>query len=199
MEIIVMRKIELINKLKKGFTLAEALVTIGIIGAVAAIGVPVLMQGASDAETVARVKKSYEVLSQGYYSVVAENKNLPVYMWSGDICSGIFADMKGSGANGLYTTSDGINYHCQVENNNVTITVDTNGNKGPNAGGQDVFTFVSDANSLSLVPLGNSAGGFATCQTAAGIECTGWVIKHGNLKYLECPNELQWDGNYNCQ
>ena len=197
MEIIVMRKIELINKLKKGFTLAEALVTIGIIGAVAAIGVPVLMQGASDAETVARVKKSYEVLSQGYYSVAAENKGLPMYMWSGDICSGIFADMKGSNANGVFTTSDGINYNCAEANNGVTITVDTNGNKSPNAGGQDVFVFLS--NGLSLEPQGNNATAFATCQTTVGTICTGWVIKHGNLKYLECPNDLEWDGNYNCQ
>ena len=49
---------------RKAFTLAEVLVTIGIIGVVASLTMPTLMQNSGRKETSARLKKFYSVFSQ---------------------------------------------------------------------------------------------------------------------------------------
>ena len=59
--------------MKKGFTLAEVLITIGIIGVVAALTLPPLIQDYREQATVTRVKKFYSVFSQAYAMAVQEN------------------------------------------------------------------------------------------------------------------------------
>jgi len=51
---------------KKGFTLAEVLITLGIIGVVAALTMPSLIAKYKEKATVVKVKKAYSVLSQAY-------------------------------------------------------------------------------------------------------------------------------------
>ena len=53
-------------KKKKAFTLAEVLITLGIIGVVAALTLPAIVQKNYEKETVARVKKAYSILQQAY-------------------------------------------------------------------------------------------------------------------------------------
>ena len=55
------------------FTLAEVLITLGIIGVVAAMTMPVLIQNHQEKVTVTRLKKAYSILSQAYMSSSAEN------------------------------------------------------------------------------------------------------------------------------
>ena len=50
--------------MKKGFTIAEVLITLGIIGIIAAITLPTVINNAKERETVAKVKKFYSVMSQ---------------------------------------------------------------------------------------------------------------------------------------
>lgn len=50
------------KKIKKGFTLAEVLITLGIIGVVAALTIPGLLNKSNDTETVARLKKGYSTI-----------------------------------------------------------------------------------------------------------------------------------------
>ncbi|MBR1754184.1 type II secretion system protein, partial [bacterium] len=57
----------------RGFTLAEVLITLGIIGVVAALTIPTLMQKTHDREVVAAVKKNASVFSQAFESAVAEH------------------------------------------------------------------------------------------------------------------------------
>ena len=57
---------------KKAFTLAEVLITLGIIGVVAAISIPTLMQNANEKDTVAKVQKAYNVMSNAYKLAIAE-------------------------------------------------------------------------------------------------------------------------------
>ena len=59
--------------LKNGFTLAEVLITLVIIGIIAAITIPSLMNKTNEQDTVVAVKKAYSVLGQAYQRVVAEN------------------------------------------------------------------------------------------------------------------------------
>ncbi len=62
--------------MKKGFTLAEVLITLGIIGVVAALTLPSLIQNYKEQATVTRVKKFYSVFSQAYAMAVQENGTL---------------------------------------------------------------------------------------------------------------------------
>ncbi len=50
----------------KAFTLAEVLITLGIIGAVAAMTLPAIIQKKNNIETVTRLKKAYSMLNQAF-------------------------------------------------------------------------------------------------------------------------------------
>jgi prepilin-type N-terminal cleavage/methylation domain-containing protein len=52
--------------MKKGFTLAEVLITLGIIGVVAALTIPGLVASYQEKVTVTKLKKLYTTLSQAY-------------------------------------------------------------------------------------------------------------------------------------
>lgn len=52
------------KKEKSAFTLAEVLITLGVIGVVAALTMPALMQHNKKVETTARLKKFYSMMSQ---------------------------------------------------------------------------------------------------------------------------------------
>lgn len=62
-----------INVKRYGFTLAEVLITLGIIGVVAALTIPVLVQNADERATVSALKKSYSTLSNAYKLAEQEN------------------------------------------------------------------------------------------------------------------------------
>ncbi len=59
--------------LHPAMTLAEVLITLGIIGVVAAMTIPALIQNTRDQQTVVAVKKAYSVLSSAFTSAVQEN------------------------------------------------------------------------------------------------------------------------------
>lgn len=61
------------NNKQKAFTLAEVLITLGIIGVVAALTIPVLIQNADERATVTALKKTYSVLSSAYSLAVQDN------------------------------------------------------------------------------------------------------------------------------
>ena len=62
------------NSLKKSaFTLAEVLITLGIIGVVAVITLPSLIQRNIEKQRVAQLKKAYSELSQAYNLAITEN------------------------------------------------------------------------------------------------------------------------------
>lgn len=61
------------NRLYFAFTLAEVLVTLGIIGIVAAMTIPTLMQNSQDAQTKSAIKEAYRTLSQAITQVSNDN------------------------------------------------------------------------------------------------------------------------------
>lgn len=61
---------------KVGFTLAEVLITLGIIGVVAAMTIPTLMQKYYEKQTVAKLKETYSILSQALKSA-SQEEGLP--------------------------------------------------------------------------------------------------------------------------
>lgn len=54
-----------------GFTLAEVLITLGIIGVVSAITMPVLINNFQEKVTITRLKQAYSILSQAYTNITA--------------------------------------------------------------------------------------------------------------------------------
>ena len=64
------------TKMRFGFTLAEVLITLGIIGVVAAITIPTLMQKYYEKQTVAKLKETYSILSQALKSA-SQEEGLP--------------------------------------------------------------------------------------------------------------------------
>lgn len=69
-----------LNKKISGFTLAEVLITLGIIGVVAALTIPVLMNYYAKNSTVTKLQKSYTILSQAIK--LSEQDNGPTSQWS---------------------------------------------------------------------------------------------------------------------
>lgn len=61
------------NKVNKAFTLAEVLVTLAIIGIVAAMSIPSLVNSTGSSETVAKVRKYQSVFSQAAKRYMADN------------------------------------------------------------------------------------------------------------------------------
>jgi len=62
--------------MRKAFTLAEILITLGIIGVVAAITMPTLIANYQKTVTVNQLKKVYSVLNQAYQKGILENGNV---------------------------------------------------------------------------------------------------------------------------
>lgn len=62
--------------MKKGFTLAEVLITLGIIGIIAALTFPALIQKYKEKQTITSLKKVYSILSQAILSAEAEKGEL---------------------------------------------------------------------------------------------------------------------------
>ncbi len=67
-----------LNK-KTAFTLAEVLITLAIIGVVAAMTIPTLVQNYNERVTVTKVKKTYSMLTQAFKLAMYENGT--VDMW----------------------------------------------------------------------------------------------------------------------
>ena len=75
------------NKRKFGFTLAEVLITLGIIGVVAAITIPTVINKTRNIETISRLKKIYSVLSQALNNAKAQDTDFSDFVIKNDLDS----------------------------------------------------------------------------------------------------------------
>jgi len=66
----------------KGFTLAEILITLTVIGVVAALTIPTLLQNTNQAELKAAWKKTYGDISQATLSIMNDNGGTVAYAFS---------------------------------------------------------------------------------------------------------------------
>ena len=69
-------------RLKKGFTLAEILIVLMVIGVIATMTVPSMMKGVQEAQYKTAVKKAYNTLSNMTAKFAVEGK-MPVYNATG--------------------------------------------------------------------------------------------------------------------
>ena len=142
-----------------GFTLSEVLITLVIIGIIAGLTVPVLIQHHKRIETAAKLKKFYSALAQaiklaeieygipskqfytGQYSLELWNKYIQKYLPIGERID-IVDDRSGY----IYPFNDGTGLTeigsdlCSGQRGNG-YEIDINGEKGPNEPGRDRFAF----------------------------------------------------------
>ena len=216
-------------KRKSAFTLAEVLITLGIIGFVAAITLPVLISKYNEQAWLTAFKKSYSVLYQAYLMAYQENgiastwcpeKNTDcakkyfdilspylnvVQIWGYERPEAInkisYHDI---GSNNIFTRNHYkfvlnagtiVSIQYETELNMPLLQVDTNGLKGPNQLGKDIFYFT--LNSRANYPvisgfakwwIGASNGTYCTTESQSGWwsggGCSLWIISKGNMDYL---------------
>lgn len=145
-----------------GFTLAEVLITLGIIGVVAALTLPSVIQKYQKKVTAERLKKMYSTLSQAVQ--MSEKDNDSVETWDFLLPTQDFmnkyivpyikdiAEREKSGNNlsKEYILADGSTlyawtYHYSQDGYKQCVfrqfNVDINGDKKPNVLGKDIFIF----------------------------------------------------------
>ena len=226
----------------RAFTLAEILITLGIIGVVAALTMPSLIAHYKEKQMITALKKTYSQLSQAIQMSQVENPgdysvdNIIKHLKSTKMCSGYdksctlmtYKYLNGGiqdnwGAKDHWNTnyakladgtiirftetrpncdrvrgtSEALKHFCGE------VSVDINGDKGPNIMGQDVFYF--NITSLGLVPFGTkeetSYPFESSCKNkanASGLGCAAWVLQNENFDYLRC-NDLSWDNKRSCK
>lgn len=142
---------------KKGFTLAEVLVTLAVIGVVAALTIPALISNSTERQARTSVKKALSILNQALTMSIAQNGLDTTCSTCGtsEGLKGLFANylsvMSSDTTNHSITTADGMIYTflstgvcpTTITNNDPTnasaicmIEVDINGNKGSSVIGQ---------------------------------------------------------------
>jgi prepilin-type N-terminal cleavage/methylation domain-containing protein len=146
--------------LKKGFTLAEVLVTLGIVGVVAALTIPTLQANVQRQQIGPAVAKAVNTM---------ENTNRLALVQSDagslvNVCGTNYIDCLQKYASGgkkddnTFITDDGITFVSDNSTSSVgsfdsdkysgtyyTVTVDINGAKNPNLFARDQFSFLVDS------------------------------------------------------
>lgn len=157
-------------KKHKGFTLAEVLITLGIIGVVAAITIPVLMNNVQDNQFKTAYKKAYSIIQQAFQKSLSDNDIVPFINSYGNEANfavikqqfSIAKDCDNSHLSDCWDTTgetfrnesstvpsfiDKSGMAWRLRNPDTlgylsTILVDTNGFKKPNQYGKDRFPLV---------------------------------------------------------
>lgn len=75
-------------KQKLGFTLAEVLITLGIIGIIAEMTIPIIIQNANDQANVIALKKNYSVIQQAITIAVANEGPIDTWYTGADVTEG---------------------------------------------------------------------------------------------------------------
>ncbi len=78
------------------FTLAEVLIVLGIIGVIAAITIPTLLQNAEESQAKASVKVAYSILTQAMTQIISQNSGSIVGIcedWDGACFKNMFKDV----------------------------------------------------------------------------------------------------------
>lgn len=136
---------------QKAFTLAETLITLSIIGVVAAMTVPTLMSNSTKQQYVTGLKKAYNLLQQAaalqhatepdtYQLKISEYLKIEPVKFENQEKVWVWTKTENIGQ-----TADGMlffDYDArEISNGTSTFGVDINGTKGPNKYGRDIFYF----------------------------------------------------------
>lgn len=156
-----------------GFTLAEVLITLAVIGVVAAITLPTLVVDTTTAQIGPKLAKAVAMFEQANETLLNENSVDTLSDAGLTTIANYLAQLPRHlkctvGANHTLFTKDGMSYNLNINNANPTntfepahmqnigtVSIDINGEARPNAQGIDVFQF-SWWNDGSLRPRGGT-------------------------------------------
>ena len=199
--------------IKKAFTLAEVLLVIAIIGTVAALTIPNLMDNYSEDYTVTQLRKL-----KNEFDTAKQKAKLKYDNSSIDAVEIMeFMDVTAHGNNIVFpseTYREANNFELKdgtlvsTDGSNIYVAID--GIKGKTIG-KHIFGFYLydyDGNE-KFAPMGAGDGGEAHCPDKASngnlqkksgcdnISYTNWAVSVGNLDYMKCSG-LNWDTKRSC-
>lgn len=139
-----------------GFTLAEVLITLGIIGVVAAMTIPTLMNQTSGAEFKAGFKKAVSVLNQAVtMNVALDGSDFGALVTSGTVAGSVYAMYNArmnviktvDGADASMGANFGANNYVLYFNDGMAVSFPTNSTNCTSSG-QANCTMVVDVNGV---------------------------------------------------
>ena len=206
-------RLNVLTTLKKAaFTLAEVLITLGIIGVVAAMTLPTLIQNHQKQAYVTGLKKAYANL-QNAFAKMAYDEDVTewsqtycfsdYYNYSSEECFNRFKKqfnvVKGkylatteeecwhysnNMCHYIYT-NDGMLYLFDCGSVDVGFLVDVNGDKGPNKWGRDRFNFHIEPTKNKIIPVGTDSGySYQTYCTTANVNAGSFDARTCTAKVL---------------
>lgn len=201
---------------KSAFTLAEVLITLGIIGVVAALTMPTLIQNHQRQVYVTGLKKAYSNISNAFSKMALDED---VTDWASTNCGNEFlaklnnAEVdagvcfesiakqfkvvsKGlpngynmSGAlerSAAFISTDGMIFLFDCGGAWPNVFIDVNGLKGPNQAGRDMFGFYIDVTKNKIIPFG--------IVTNTGDESEDWKDCSASNLSLNCTAKVIMEG-----
>jgi prepilin-type N-terminal cleavage/methylation domain-containing protein len=178
--------------MKRGFTLAEVLITLGIIGVVAALTMPTLVSNGKKQGMASKLAVTTNAIENAMMEILSnESEN--------DLTSAGFASNTSMLSNYLKTIGSAPDSHSlspkaswvtqngayiYYTNSNTNgyvgdIYIDVNGDDKPNTAGIDYFGFGLRENG-TLVPMGSDDyKSSETCSSGQGLGCTATIVKNG--------------------
>ncbi len=200
----------------RGFTLAEVLITLGIIGVVAALTIPTLMQKIDERETVSKVKKFYSVFSEAYKLATLEHGTIDNWGLENDsdrdnfwnIMGPYFSNVTTPMANNKAETkfSDGTSFQvwfpmdCLTNSGGICAYLYFYTDSKPIVQGKNRFIFIINKKGVTTFSSNKESFDY-WCKNSGGLNfahCTGWVLYKENLDYLHCRNDLSWNEKQKC-
>lgn len=178
------------NTIKKitAFTLAEVLITLTVIGVIAALTIPALVNKTQDMEYKVAWKKTFATYSNAFKKMTFDNGgelgnwdfvryHIESYVVSHEpisatACNGDYDYMRNGGSCyfGSLITNDGVR---MLLNNygpyGSDLTFDVNGDKPPNRAGHDIFG-ASYTKEGKLIPFGSDGSTVDSSTTCAPLE-----------------------------
>lgn len=187
---------------KTGFTLAEALLALAIVGVIATITIPAVRDFSEEAKFVALLKKAYSTIQTATAAAEVKYGDSTLWGWNtsaatvnqkylsvmnATIYDGDAYDVKTlsnekwSTVSGWIKTGDGILYTASTWEQDgkkySLIYVDTNGPEKPNVVGVDVHSFV--VNQDGVFPMGAKMH-YGNKYWA----CTNYALKKGKMPWM---------------
>ena len=193
-----------------GFTLAETLIVMGIIGVVAALTLPNLNSSTGDKEKVVKVKKIYQNLEDAFGRAMVVYG--PVDDWfvnDNDATSQRtrfaerlteFMKISNSTSNStanIYTLADGTTLKF-TSKSMVYFDIDGD-NKGKNQETYDIFSIYVENGAFHIEENYDVATCMHWCVNyKIGNACLYWILRFDNMDYLKCPEKLS-ETNTSCK
>ncbi|MBR1754563.1 prepilin-type N-terminal cleavage/methylation domain-containing protein [bacterium] len=161
------------------FTLAEVLITIGIIGVIASLVIPQLKQTIDNRELVSKYLKTHNVLTNAYKETEAVN-TIQLYKQTPERFKELLEShlkLTAGDCNQDVCLMDGSSYSYECNETACTgIIIDTNGDKKPNSAGKDQYRML--VTDHGLIAQGESE----YCGTIdGGLDCGKYILTYHKL------------------